>query len=142
MTFFVDSNVLVYAAVPSSPYSGPCLEILTAVASGTAAGRTSTAALEEVWHLERTGRAGSLEGLTKRSYAVFQPLLAVTDEAFRLALGISSSRLGANDRLHVGTCRANDIRTIVTADTGFDRLTGIRRVDPLNAPALTRLLAP
>lgn len=53
---------------------------------------------------------------------------------------LDAPRLGANDRLHVGTCFVNGIESIVTADRGFDSVRGIRRVDPLDAAARRRLL--
>ena len=139
MTFFVDANVLLYSAVPSE-YREPCREILGAIARGEAAGRTSTAALEEVWYLELSGRAGTLDGLTERAYTLFTPLLPVTDEAFRLALSLEAPALGSNDRLHAGTCLAHGIEVVVSADAGFDRVRGVRRVDPLDTRARRRLL--
>ncbi len=139
MTFFVDANVIVYAAV-QSPYRDPCLGILETIARGEADGRTSTAALEEVWWIELSGKAGNLTGLASRAYAVLTPLLAVTDEAFREALALSAPDLGPNDRLHVGTCHTNEIEIIVSADRGFDAVQGLRRVDPLDANALRQLL--
>jgi hypothetical protein len=42
--------------------------------------------------------------------------------------------LGASDRLHVGTCAEHGIDTIVSADADFDRVKGLRRIDPLDAP--------
>ena len=139
MTFFVDANVLIYSAVPSD-YREPCLEILEAIARGDVAGRTSTAGLEEVWYIELTGRAGDLAGLTERAYAIFAPLLPVTDEVFRLALSLDAQGIGANDRVHVATCMAHGIDLIVSADSGFDRVRGVRRVDPLDTRACRKLL--
>jgi predicted nucleic acid-binding protein len=139
LSFFVDANILIYSAVESE-YRGPCLEILEAIARGDAAGRTSTAALEEVWYVELSGRAGDLTGLTEHGYAIFSPLLPVTDEAFRLALSLDVGAIGPNDRLHVAACLAHGIEVIVSADAQFDGVTGIRRVDPLNARARRRLL--
>lgn len=139
MTFFIDANVIVYAAVPSR-YREPCLEILEAVAEGRAAGRTSTAILEEVWHLELSGRVGPIEGLARRAYSLFTPLLAVDDEVMARALEVHAPRLGANDRVHVATALAHGIDTIVSADADFDRVPGLRRVDPLNANARARLI--
>ncbi len=78
VSFFVDANVVLYSALPG-PYREPCLQVMRAVARGEASGQTSTAALEEVWFLEWSGRAGPIDGLTERAYAVMQPLLAVTD---------------------------------------------------------------
>ncbi len=139
MTFFVDANVVIYAWVPGQ-YHGACGEILTAIAAGDADGRTSTSALEEVWHLESTGRAGDITGLTERAYRALAPLLPVTDDAFAAALGLEAPRLDPLDRLHVGTCLVNDIGVIVSADRGFDGVKGIRRVDPLDPRARRKLL--
>jgi predicted nucleic acid-binding protein len=140
VTFFVDANVIVYTATESE-YRGACLQILEAVANGDVDGRTSPAVLEEVWYVERSGRAGPLDGLAAQAYAVFRPLLPVTDDAFRLALSVRKPELGPADRLHVGTCRSSDVDTIVSADSGFAGLRGLRRVDPLDRAAVRRLLS-
>ena len=139
MTFFVDANVIVYAAVPGD-YREPCVEILTAVARGEAEGRSSAAVLEEVWYLEVSGRVGRLNGLARQASTVFSPLLPVTDEAFRLALSLQAPQLGPNDRLHAGTCLAEGVEVVVSADAGFRGIRGLRRVDPLDANAVRRLL--
>lgn len=139
MTFLIDANVLLYTTA-EGPYREPCLEILDAVGRGSADGRASTAVLEEVWHVEVSGKAPNLAGLTRRLYRVLSPLLPVDDEAFGRALGLDAPRLETNDRIHAGTCLVHDIGVIVSADRGFDGVKGIRRVDPLDERALRRLL--
>lgn len=140
MTFFVDANVIVYAATEGE-YRGPCLDVLDAIARGRADGRTSPAVLEEVWYVERSGRAGPLDGLAAHAYTVFTPLLPVTDDAFRLALALRAPQLGPADRVHAGTCLAYGVDVVVSADVAFDGLRGLRRVDPLDRRALDRLLS-
>lgn len=140
MRFFVDANVLIYGAVPSD-YREPCLEILEAIANGSADGHTSTAALEEVWYVELSGRAGNLQGLTRRAHLLLAPLLPVNDEAFGLALDLDARQLGTNDRLHVGTCIAHGLDVVLSADRGFDGVRGIQRVDPLDTRGRRGLLA-
>ncbi|MEK7861568.1 MAG: PIN domain-containing protein, partial [Chloroflexota bacterium] len=88
MTFFIDANVIVYSGSDDPERHAACEEILAAVARGAVEGRTSTAVLEEVWHLELTGRAGAIAGISERAYAALAPLLPVTDEIFRRALGL------------------------------------------------------
>ena len=139
MTFFVDANIVVYSAVDSL-FRTPCLAVLDAIARGTADGRTSTAVLEEIWHLELSGRAGSLDALAHRAYTLFTPLLAVTDQAVRLALALEAPQLGADDRLHAATCLTHGIDVVLTADQGFDDVAGITRVDPLDSAAVDALL--
>jgi len=139
LSFFIDANVVLYTAKGDSR-GRACREILAAVARREADGRSSVMALEEVWHLELSGRIPGIAGLARRAYDALEPLLAVSDEAFRLALELPAKRLGANDRLHAGTCLANGIETIVSADAGFDELERPRRVDPLDSERLGALL--
>lgn len=139
MTFFVDANIVVYSAT-ASERAEPCLEILRAVARGEVDGRTSTAALEEVWYVEWRGRAGPLAGLTERAHAALTPLLPVTDGTFRLALAFEVPEVGPNDRLHAATCLEHGIEVIVTADAHFDGFSGLRRVDPLDREGVAELL--
>lgn len=139
MTFFVDANIVVYAAT-DGPYHTACSELLSAITEGQADGRTSTAVLEEVWHVELSGKAGDVWGLASSAYTVFTPLLPVTDETVELALSIDGGALGANDRIHRATCRQNAINTIVSADADFEGIRGLRRIDPLDRRALSRLL--
>lgn len=141
MTFFVDANVFVYAATPSD-YREPCMAILEAIARDEAAGRTSTAVVEEVWHLELSGRLGELDGLAQRTFTVMSPLLAVTDEIVAVALAFDVDVLGANDRIHAATCITHGIERVVSADADFDSLgRRLARVDPLDRRAVNRLLA-
>lgn len=139
MTVFVDVHVIVYGR-SIGDYRQPCLEILAAIARSEAVGRTSTAVMEELWHLELSGKAGDLDGVTRDAYTLFTPLLPTTDEAFHHALALDTPRLGANDRLHVGTCLTQGIDTILSADAGFDDVPGIIRIDPLDDNARRRVL--
>ncbi len=115
------------------------MALLAAVAEG-ASGRTSTTVLEEVWHIELSGRAGAVEGLARRAYTLFTPLLPVDDEVVAAALPLRTRGLGANGRIHAATCAVNAIGTIVSADAAFAAVRGLRRVDPLDRPALGELL--
>lgn len=139
MSVFIDTNVIVYANLPSE-FREPCLEILQSVARSSLDGRTSTAVVEEIWHLELSGKAGKLDGLTQRTYTLFTPLLPVDDEIVAHALTLDTPRLGANDRIHLATALANGIASILSADADFDGVPGLRRIDPLDRTALARLL--
>ncbi len=139
MTFFLDANVVVYSRVPGG-YRQSCLTILESVTRGTADGRMSTAALEEVWHLECSGRTGQIEGLTEQAHTILAPLLAVTDEIFGRALLLDAPSVGTNDRLHAATALENGIDVVVSADSDFDEMPDIRRVDPLDRGAVEALL--
>jgi predicted nucleic acid-binding protein len=137
--FLFDTNVLIYQ-LTESEYREPCAALVDAAAERRTHGYVSTAVLEEVWHLELSGRVDGLGGATANLYEVFSPLLAVTDDVFRRALQIDVASLGSNDRIHAATCQEWGIRTIVSADVAFDAVRSLRRVDPLDAHAVERLL--
>ncbi|MGI8876342.1 MAG: type II toxin-antitoxin system VapC family toxin [Egibacteraceae bacterium] len=101
---------------------------------------TSTAVLEELWHLELRGRPPGLAGVTRLAYRLMTPLLAVDDSTVALALDLDEiPALAANGRIHLATCRLHGIGLIVSADAEFDDLEGLRRVDPQAEDALGRL---
>jgi len=139
MTFFLDANVIIYTTADGERAQA-CRRILGTIAHGQADGRTSTATLEEVWHIETSGRAGAIAGLTERALAILSPLLPVTDGAFRRALDLHAPSIGTNDRLHAGTCLEHGITVIVSADADFDAVRSVRRVDPSDRSAVAGLL--
>jgi predicted nucleic acid-binding protein len=138
VTFFVDTNVLVYA-LTTTQYQQPCAALTGRIASGEADGCTSVVVIEELWHLELRRRPLGLEGAAIRYLEVFSPVLGIDQHVLAAAFDLRASNLGAADRVHVATCAASGIDTIVTADESFDGVDGLRRVDPLDRQALAGL---
>lgn len=137
--FFVDTNVIVYANA-AGKYQESCRRVVESVALGNANGRTSVSVIEELFHLELSGRIGSADGLALDALDLFTPLLPVRESTIRSAIEMRTEKIGANDRVHAAVCAEHGIATIVSADSGFDSVRGLRRVDPLDARALDRLL--
>ncbi|MFL6130369.1 MAG: type II toxin-antitoxin system VapC family toxin [Mycobacteriales bacterium] len=138
--FFVDTNVFVYAA-SDSPYQPGSAAVIEALGAGTASATTSTAVIEELWHLELGGRVPGLDGVAEATFMLLRPVLAVTDEVVAAAFDLGVAGLGANDRIHVASCQIHGIPVVLTADRGFDRVPGLRRVDPADLPEVRTLLA-
>lgn len=137
--FFVDTNIIVYANAAGT-YRESCRQVVEAVALGNADGRTSVSVIEELFHLELSGRLGPSDGLALDAVDLFTPLLPVRESTIRSAIEMRAKGIGANDRVHAAVCAEHDIATIVSADSGFDAVRELRRVDPLDSRALGRLL--
>lgn len=137
--FFVDTNVIVYANA-SGKYQESCRRVIESVALGRGDGRTSVSVIEELFHLELSGRLGQAGGLALDAVDLFTPLLPVRESTIRSAVEMRAKEIGANDRVHAAVCAEHGIATIVSADRGFDAVRGLRRVDPMDARALGRLL--
>ncbi|HST67326.1 MAG TPA: type II toxin-antitoxin system VapC family toxin [Mycobacteriales bacterium] len=140
--FFIDTNVFIYAVAEDSPYQAAAAETMEALGAGrAAAAATSVTVVEELWHQELSGRIPGLDGAADSVFTLMRPVLAVTDDILAAALDLKVRGLGANDRVHVATCHANGIDTILTADRGFDAAPGLRRVDPADLAEVRQLLA-
>lgn len=139
---FVDANILAYArSEEDSELRARCRRLLTGIAAGAVAARTSASVVEELWHLELRGRPRLPAGTAQDALTVFTPVLPLTEEIVRLAMTLEVKGLGSNDRIHVATCQAARIDTIVTADAAFDEVDGLRRVDPGDHAAMEALLS-
>ena len=135
---FVDANVFVYA-VGGDEVAERSAAILESIAREELDGVTSAAVLEEVWHLELSGRFTGMAGQAERVYQLMTPLLAVDDRTMARALSIDAPSVGANDRVHAATCFEHGLSQMVSADRGFDKITGLERVDPLDVARLAEL---
>ena len=138
---FVDANVFVYA-IGSDQLAERSVAILEAIARDDLDGVTSTAVLEEVWHIELSGRVAGMDGQAERVYELMTPLLAVDDRTLRRALSLDALFMGANDRVHAATCFEHGLSQMISADRGFDQVAGIERIDPRDAARLAELKRP
>jgi uncharacterized protein len=139
-SFFVDANVFVYA-VRESDFQPGSAATLEAIGAATTSAVTSSAVIEELWHLELSGRVPGLDGVAEAAFTLMRPVLPVTDEAVATAFGLVVDKLGANGRIHLATCLVNGIATVLTADQAFDDVPGVRRVDPADLSQVRTLLS-
>lgn len=133
MKVFIDSNIPMYVAGGAHPNREPALRILRQVRSGNVEGCTSTEVLQEVLYRYSTiGRrdlgAEVYDLFVQLCPIVFDVTLADTDGARRLLLEYPA--LSARDCIHAAVMQSHEVNVIATFDTGFDRVTGLRRLDP------------
>lgn len=130
---FLDTNVFLYAAGRAHPHQAPCVAVLTAVAEGTLDATTSAEVLQEVLHvLIRRGLRDKALTLTASISALIPDLLPVRKDDLDLArrLLTNDPSLSVRDAVHAGTVLAHGLDRIVSLDTDFDRIQGVRRVEP------------
>jgi len=126
---FIDTNIPMYAAGTPHPLRDPCQAIIRAVAEGKLEAVTDAEVLQEI--LYRYLHIGERE-----------KGLMVFDRFRRIMLGheadVQRAReqaeeypgLSPRDLIHLAVMLRHGIHEIITADRGFDRVRGIRRIDP------------
>jgi hypothetical protein len=130
---FIDANIIMYAAGRDHPYKAPCLRALELIEEGQLPAVADVEVLQEIlyryWHI------GELEkGL--RLYDDFEALMPeifdVTLRDVDRARSLMRKRraLPPRDAVHVAVMLNHRVREILSVDTDFDTIAGIRRIDP------------
>ena len=145
MEVFLDANVFLYAAGRDDRFGVPCRQILTAVERGMLAATTDAEVVQEVLHVvgRRMGAAMAADAADAVLDLIDEPI-AVTGYVMRDAAALLRRQpaLSVRDAVHAACMRAAECTVVVSADRHFDLLPWLRRVDPLDAPAIAALLVP
>lgn len=132
---FLDANIPIYAAGRPHPLKQPCLQIIELVAEHPRAFVTDAKVLQELLHRYLALRMWPQPGMPVfERFALLlrdrvEPIRASDVEA-AAALAGRYSGMQARDLLHTAVMKRLSASHIVSADTGFDRLSDIERLDP------------
>lgn len=130
---FLDANVFLYAAGRDHRLGDPCRRILRRVEDGSLPSNTSVEVVQELlFVLWRRGLSDRGIRLARSVLGLFPEILSMTGAELRAACTVLERHPGLTprDAVHVATMRSHGIDTIVSADTHFDAVDGIRRIDP------------
>ena len=135
--YFVDSNVFFYAIVSDVRYGQACSSIVRDIADGKIEAAISSLVVIEVANaLHRYGKSDLAEGCVDAMCSLPIVIEAVDVVIAREATRISyQAGISPYDSVHVAVMRRLGISEIVSADTDFDRVNGIKRLDPLRCYA-------
>jgi predicted nucleic acid-binding protein len=132
---FIDANIPIYAAGRAHSYKEPCADILGLVAESPLSFVTDAEVLQELVHRYLAQDRWALGRHVLRNFALvmqdrIEPvhagdILSGADLADRHP-GISS-----RDLVHAAVMARLGVERIISADTDFDRLSGITRLDPM-----------
>ena len=135
---FIDANIPIYLGGSDHPLKEPSKEILATVAVRREPFITDAEVLQELLHRYKSLRMWPEPG--ERTFVDFAMLMdgriepMFAEDVQRAAdLADAHPRLSARDLVHIAVMERAGATAIVTADTAFDNLAGIERLDPANA---------
>ena len=129
---FIDSNVFFYSKIMDREYGASCAEVLRKVEDDRIHAATSTLVILEVANaLRKFGLMKQVKEVVDSIFSLQLLMLEMTSSDVRNASEISQ-RLNVSpyDCVHVAVMKRMEIRTIISADKEYDRITDIRRKDP------------
>ena len=131
---FIDANVPIYAAGGDHPYKEPCSRILRMAAEDPQPFVTDSEVLQELlhrylalgrWELGREVLRAFAEAMDGR----VEPVLA-EDVLSASRLADRHPDVSARDLVHAAVMQRMGTGRIISADTDFDRIEGLERLDP------------
>ena len=127
----VDSNIPMYLVGADHPLKARARQLAEDVVAAGETLCTDAEVLQEILHRYRALRRSDMIDLAFAAVlgivdVVYPVELADVERARRLLA--TSAGLSARDALHVAIMQGRDIGTILSFDTGFDGIPGIRRI--------------
>ncbi len=131
---FIDANVPIYAAGGDHPLKEPCARILRIVAEDPRPFATDSEVLQELLHRYLAQGRWTLgrEVLAAFADAMHGRVEPVHAEDVLTASGLADHHPGASarDLVHAAVMQRMGTGRIISADTDFDRIEGVERLDP------------
>ena len=131
---FIDANVPIYAAGGDHPYKEPCARILRMVAEQPQPFVTDSEVLQELMHRYLASGRWALGREVLRAFAEamngrVEPVHA-EDVLSASELADSHPGVSARDLVHSTVMQRLGVVSVISADTDFDRLEDVDRLDP------------
>ena len=130
---FVDTNIPLYAMGPTHPYKESCLLWLKAAAEGRRQAVTDVEVLQEILYRSWSRKELSFgfeifEHVRILLPAVYPVTLVDIERAKSLLEDVPA--LSPRDAIHAAVMLNREIATILSFDRDFDRVKGLKRVEP------------
>lgn len=133
MNYYLDTNIFLYAADPSSEFHNASRRLLELAAEGKIAAVTSTETFQEVIYVGQ--REKRLESVLR----IFDQALQLVDVVLDIGraeltqfrtLAEKYPNLEGRDLLHTAACITSGILQIVSYDADFDQVREVQRITP------------
>ncbi|MEP6763017.1 MAG: type II toxin-antitoxin system VapC family toxin [Gemmatimonadaceae bacterium] len=129
----IDTNIIMYAAGAPHANKQPSVRLLERIASGEIEAAINTETLQEILHRYRSIRRWT-DGRQVYDLArqIFPIVISVTAEHLDHARRMLDEHRGlmARDALHAALLIDEKFESIYSYDRDFDRIAGVRRVEP------------
>lgn len=140
-TYFIDTNVLMYARGKDHSYKKPCANLILKIADGSFEKEFGPPVIdsevfqEVIYRYSLVGEWSTALSVCRDVYGLGMEILSVGNAEVRKLLELTEkylkSKIAPRDLIHAAVMLTNGIKNIVSTDTHFDLIKEIRRFDPV-----------
>lgn len=129
---FIDTCIFMYAVGADHPHKAPSIAAIQRVLSEELRGVLNTEVLQEIlYRYSAIGKPRIGYDLFDTISTTFTTIWPITLEDVRLARHIQEKRrIKTRDAIHASTMQHHKVASVISYDTDFDRIPGIRRIVP------------
>jgi len=131
--YFLDANVLMYAAGSDHPLRAPCRQALTRAVEREVSLVTDAEVLQEILHRYFSiGRPEAARTVHQAAVDLCDEVIPIAEEQTTRALELllEHSELTPRDAIHVATMEYRGLEFLLSTDRDFDGLSQVERIDP------------
>ena len=129
---FLDANIFIHTYGANDKKREACLKLLAKVHSGEQNAVTSTLVLDEVLFVILNARGAEIAEQAWNNMLSFPNLqiLPVDEKVLLHVMKFVKAGLEPRDAFHAATMKVNNVETICSYDTDFDKVKGLKRQQP------------
>lgn len=128
---YIDSNIFIFAALDTTELGDNCRRVLVMIQKGEISCASSFLTIDEViWVLKKKAGRDAAVRIAKASLSLPVRWMDVNREiVVRMIEHFSDGELDPRDSLHIASMRSAGITSILSEDSDFDNVHGLKRMD-------------
>jgi hypothetical protein len=131
--YFIDANIFIYSLGRDHPLRSNCASAIQRIRDQEIRAILNTEIIQEILYRYQSIKELQLGiRLAREAMASSSKILSVTERDLALAIELLEShpQIDTRDAFHAATMINNDIKEIISTDSHFDLIPGIKRIDP------------
>jgi uncharacterized protein len=140
--FFIDTNIVMYAAGKEHPYKDACARVISQLADGSfhrdiGTPITDTEVFQEILYryalVKRWESATQIcRSFLKLGLEIFSVDATDVETMIALAEAYKEKEIPPRDLVHVAVMINHSVRKMISVDSHFDLIKEVTRIDPMN----------
>jgi len=129
---YIDSNVFLYAILSEDKIGDKAREIISKIKNGDYKAYTSVLTIDELlWNAKKEISREKSADIAKDFLSLINlECLDANKEIILTSIEIyKNEKLDPRDAIHLASMRAKNIKKIISSDSDFDKIKGIKRID-------------
>lgn len=135
MLYFLDANIIMYAAGKEHPYKKPCQNIISMINEEKILVVTNTEVIQEIlYRYLSLGMPQDAFENAEDTINLTTELLPIGEDEIQRAITLLKKhhpRLKTRDAIHIASMLSCGIKEIISTDKDIDVTSEIKRIDPL-----------